>query len=430
MVMKGGLSILVGCLVVVSILVVFLEWRAVRALAKDRGPGDRFPPGRALSGLGGEGEEDASAASADNNAAEPQKKAGFLSSFVKPHPLKELPSPQPPPFPKPPEVRHVKCRGVTYDTAGLPKTTLIIPYLHETWEQISKTMGSILTYTPPELLDEILFIDDGNEPEWQLHAEIKAISPKIRIHRNEERQGLIRSKVIGAAIVKETSPVIMFMEPHCVVNPQWLEPLLVHLAANKKHNVLVMPTLDIIPETDFSQYKAANQHIGGFDWSLTFNWMNIISERNKTYQFPEPYATPALSGGIFAMWRDYWEKMGTYDTNMTEWGGEHIEMSLRMWRCGGRIEIVPCSRIGHVFRAKNPYVVHPSLVVRNLKRAALVWLDENLEDFYRATPAAKFMDAGDVTERLQVKKNLQCESMTWYVDNIYPELKATQPRRR
>ena len=32
---------------------------------------------------------------------------------------------------------------------------------------------------------------------------------------------------------------------------------------------------------------------------------------------------------------------------MKEWGGEHVEMSLRMWRCHGQILMVPCSRIGH-----------------------------------------------------------------------------------
>ena len=53
--------------------------------------------------------------------------------------------------------------------------------------------------------------------------------------------------------------------------------------------------------------------------------------------------------------------------------------------------------MGHVFRAKNPYVVHVpeaaalashlflalEQVMKNTKRAALVWLDEHLEDYYR-----------------------------------------------
>lgn len=47
------------------------------------------------------------------------------------------------------------------------------------------------------------------------------------------------------------------------------------------------------------------------------------------YSYPDPYPTPALSGGIFGIWKDNWEAMGTYDTNMTEWGGEHIEVGQR-----------------------------------------------------------------------------------------------------
>merc|ERR1712146_125221 len=169
----------------------------------------------------------------------------------------------------------------------------------------------------------------------------------------------------------------------------------------------------------FNDYKVANHHIGGFDWSLTFNWMALISERNKSYRLPDPYVTPALSGGIFALWRDWWDKSGRYDTNMTEWGGEHIEMSLRTWRCGGRIEVVPCSRLGHVFRAKNPYVVHPMQVVVNQKRAALVWLDSHLEDFYHQVPQARYLDAGDVTERINLRNSLNCKSIQWYTDHVY-----------
>mmetsp|Transcript_16595 Transcript_16595/g.29043 ORF Transcript_16595/g.29043 Transcript_16595/m.29043 type:complete len:488 (+) Transcript_16595:184-1647(+) len=332
-----------------------------------------------------------------------------------------------PHFPTPPEVRHQECVRKQYNLAALPHASLVIPYLNETWVQISATVGSLLAHSPLDLVDQILFIDDGNEEGWRHHDELRALHPKVQVHRNEVRQGLIRAKVIGAALID--SPIIVFMEPHCVVVQEWLEPLLEQLAESSDHATIVMPTLDIIPEKNFNQYMTANHHIGGFDWSLTFNWMALIENRNKSYHYPNPYPTPALSGGIFGMWKDYWERSGTYDTNMTEWGGEHIEMSLRTWRCGGRIEIVPCSRMGHVFRAKNPYVVHVPEVMKNTKRAALVWLDDHLEDFYKKVPYARSLQAGDVSERLRLKEKLNCKSMDWYIENIYPELKGEQPHR-
>merc|ERR1711957_833636 len=129
-----------------------------------------------------------------------------------------------------------------------------------------------------------------------------------------------------------------------------------------------------------------------------------------------------MSGGILALTRTWWVESGKYDDQMVEWGSEHIEMSLRAWRCGGSVEVVPCSRVGHMFRQARPYVLHYDGPEKNKKRLIEVWLDEYAEKAYKASPHLKnFKKMGDISERLALKKRLGCKSMDWYVQNVYPE---------
>lgn len=92
--------------------------------------------------------------------------------------------------------------------------------------------------------------------------------------------------------------------------------------------------------------------------------------------------------------------------------------------CGGTLEIATCSHVGHVFRKSTPYTFPggtTKIVNHNNARLAEVWLDEWKEFYYSMNPAAKKVDKGDLTERLELRKNLKCKSFRWYLENIYPE---------
>lgn len=75
-----------------------------------------------------------------------------------------------------------------------------------------------------------------------------------------------------------------------------------------------------------------------------------------------------------------------HETEFQIWGGDNLEMSFRIWQCGGRIEIVPCSHVGHLFRTSSPYTFPggiSNILNENLVRTAKVWMDDWSQFFYK-----------------------------------------------
>jgi len=96
-------------------------------------------------------------------------------------------------------------------------------------------------------------------------------------------------------------------------------------------------------------------------------------------------------------------------------------MSFRIWQCGGGLYIVPCSRVGHIFRHWHTYDF-PHNPARNKARLAEVWMDEYKEKFYEAVPQAKLIDYGDISDRIEIRKRLKCKSFHWFRENVFPEM--------
>ncbi|XP_068088890.1 polypeptide N-acetylgalactosaminyltransferase 14 isoform X1 [Hyperolius riggenbachi] len=169
-----------------------------------------------------------------------------------------------------------------------------------------------------------------------------------------------------------------------------------------------------------------NDRREGFDWSLHFKWEQLSTEQKAKRSDPtEPIKTPVIAGGLFVIDKSWFNHLGKYDTAMDIWGGENFEISFRVWMCGGSLEIMPCSRVGHVFRKKHPYVFpegNANTYIKNTKRTAEVWMDEYKNHYYAARPAAQGRPYGDIQKRLSLRRSLKCRPFKWYLENVYPEL--------
>uniref|UniRef100_A0A8C4GKG0 Polypeptide N-acetylgalactosaminyltransferase n=1 Tax=Dicentrarchus labrax TaxID=13489 RepID=A0A8C4GKG0_DICLA len=290
-----------------------------------------------------------------------------------------------------PDTRHDHCRHKQWKSE-LPASSVVITFHNEARSALLRTVVSVLKKSPPYLVKEIILVDDysDNPEDGALLGKIE----KVRVLRNDRREGLMRSRVRGADAA--TAPVLTFLDSHCECNDHWLEPLLERVAEDKTR--VVSPIIDVINMDNFQYVGASADLKGGFDWNLVFKWdyMTLDQRRARQGNPIAPIKTPMIAGGLFVMDKEYFELLGKYDMMMDVWGGENLEISFRVWQCGGSLEIIPCSRVGHVFRKQHPYTF----------------------------PGGSGTVFARIQSRLEMKKRLSCKPFKWYLENVYPELRV------
>lgn len=331
-----------------------------------------------------------------------------------------------------PEVRHPMCLQ-QHPASGLPTASVILCFHDEAWPLILRTVHSILDTAPKALLQEIIIVDDLSHQE-QLKSALSdhvARLEAVKLLRSNKRLGTIGARMLGSTMA--IGDVLVFMDAHCECHPGWLEPLLSSIADDRSR--VVSPVIDVIDWKTF-QYSAVKQlQRGVLDWQLDFQWEPLGEQEQKALPSPiSPIRSPVVSREVVAVDKHYFQNSGAYDPLMSPQGGENLEMSFKAWLCGGSVEILPCSRVGHIYQSKDDSSrTDPEVILRNKVRIAETWLGSFKETFYRHTPEALSLSKvakPDSTERRKLQRRLGCRTFHWFLANVYPELYPSEHRPR
>ena len=228
-----------------------------------------------------------------------------------------------------PDVRDLGCRRIEYN-AQLVTAGVVMCFHNEAWSVLLRSIHSLIDRSSSNLLKEIILVDDFSDmgklnfffvdlldknlfsehlkqPLDDYIKDLKIVS----IIRQKQREGLIRSRLVGAAAVQ--SDVIIFLDSHIEVTEGWLEPLLGPISQN--HTVVMTPVIDVIDDSTLKYIfdpSTSSVNVGGFDWNLLFTWHSLPErEKRRRKHYLDPVKTPTMSGGLFAISKRYFDDLGT-----------------------------------------------------------------------------------------------------------------------
>lgn len=278
--------------------------------------------------------------------------------------------------------------------------TFVVP-VHNEAHRLQETLLAVRAAA--DLPYRVIVIDDVSTDGCADFLDSTAF-PEVTLLRSGSRLGVAGARNRGAA--EAQTPIVMFMDGHCYPEPGFLSRM--SLALRRLGRGIVVPQITV----------PGCPGASGFGMTLTgpefgATWLSPLGR--------DPYPVPMGCGCVQMFFKSWFEEIGRYDT-MRTYGVEDLEISLRSWRLGGPVQIVPDAIVAHYFRGKTTCGVSWTDVIYNtLRMAFLHFSGEQLARIVRHwephpnyREARALLDESDVHERRRCLDRRSQRTADWY----------------
>lgn len=240
--------------------------------------------------------------------------------------------PQPPPA----EVRDNDWRSLTVAPLDVFEpwlgVTVVVPY-YEAPGELALTIAGLERQTYPRDLFEVIVVDDGSDPPLTL-TESSPLDLRV-IHQEDLGFGLARARNNGARTA--AGEILVFLDCDMVPEDDWLAS-----HARWHHVASDLLTLGFRHHVDVAGIDADDvRHRDGslarlFDGRPTQSpeWIERRMEATDDLASDADDVFRVVTGGNFAVSKEFFETTGKFDESFTQWGSEDIEFGWRAYALG------------------------------------------------------------------------------------------------
>lgn len=235
--------------------------------------------------------------------------------------------------------------------------TCVITFKNEGIE-VWKTVESIRNTCP---LAPIILVNDASDDGYDYESVVRDFD-NVKMHTNEHSVGCGPARNVGVSLVE--TEYLVILDAHMRFWHKYWDTMLIKALIEHPRSIVTSNSIIMHKNED-----GTVENEDGSNYNVRISSGAIINEHEILYELTSKWAPyregefleiTSIMGAVYAT-TTYWWKYIRGLEGIKNYGNDESLLAIKTWLLGGKCYFLNNWGVGHIYRAKHPYKVHPYL---------------------------------------------------------------------